>query len=875
MNNIKFDNPLLLIVGIPLLLITIISFIIAIKKDNKTTNNVISLVCHIVICVFVTLALAKTTYERVITETNIYVLADISYSSNKNLDQIDEYIKDIEENAPRNSKVGIITFGKDYELLVKPGDNLVSVKNSKVDDSATNIVSALEYAATLFKDNVIKRIVIISDGEETKQSNIVSVVQSLSQDNIYIDAIYLDNNIKDTDKEVQINQIEYTEYAYLENEEKVHTIVQSSYDTKAILTLYCNNEVYSQKAISLTKGYNTFTFDLKTDISGTNKYELKIEAENDYSSHNNSYLFTQKVSDKIKMLFITDSKEDKSFAEELYGEKADIDFYINKKEVPYTVEELCIYDEFVLSNVDIRTLYNASQFISSLDVMVSEFGKSLITFGNTYIQNNEEDETLTPLGDMLPVKFGKPSQDDKLVAILIDISRSMEFTEKLKIAKAAVCSILDNLDDEVNIVVAAFYGDVGTVCDLTKASERETIKEKINELDVAQGTFLGAGMQYIYDLVTDLPFSKKEVLLISDGLPYREQSEAAIAVAQKMLRDNIVLSTILAGPLIKGDPVFMKELSTIAKGYYYAIEELDDVESLVLNEVLNSLNEVILEDSESSVNIKLEKDDLVDGIESLPNVLGLYNNTKKSSAKVVLEATYTDSTNTSYNVPLYAYWNYGNGKVSSFASTLSGNWVSYWHNDSNSMKVFDNVLKTNIPEQKIDSAFIVETNQNGTDTDIVVNAPSFNQKASLFIKVTYPNKTILEKELVFDSQNYVTTIDTSLVGEYILELSYTFGVLNYKTEYILDISYMPEYNSFTIFEASNLYHMVSADGEVSEDGKLSLENDNSIIRKYIIDFTPLFMIICVVLFVVDVMVRKLRWQDIKSLFKKTVKKGSE
>ena len=61
--------------------------------------------------------------------------------------------------------------------------------------------------------------------------------------------------------------------------------------------------------------------------------------------------------------------------------------------------------------------------------------------------------------------------------------------------------------------------------------------------------------------------------------------------------------------------------------------------------------------------------------------------------------------------------------------------------------------------------------------------------------------------------------------------------------------------------------MVTNNGEISLDGNLKLENTNSNVQKYIYDFTPLFMIISVALFVIDIMVRKLRLQDIKSLFK--------
>ena len=45
-------------------------------------------------------------------------------------------------------------------------------------------------------------------------------------------------------------------------------------------------------------------------------------------------------------------------------------------------------------------------------------------------------------------------------------------------------------------------------------------------------------------------------------------------------------------------------------------------------------------------------------------------------------------------------------------------------------------------------------------------------------------------------------------------------------------------------------------------------------QKYIIDFTPILMILSIVLFVIDVMVRKLRLQDIKSLFSKVKKEDN-
>ena len=754
MNSINFDNPWLLIIGIPLLLIVIGAFVFSVRKDNRTIHNLLSFIIHIVIVLLVTLCAAKTTFEMVITETNIYVLADVSYSSNQNLDLIDEYIENLEDNVPRNSKIGVICFGKDYEVLTNLGEEFKSVKESKVNKSATNIKEALEFTATLFEDNVIKRIVIISDGEETKESNIVSVVQTLAVDDIYVDAIYLDNNIKEDVQEVQINEIDYVSSTYLNNQEEVYTIIQSNQNAKVFVELYKDNELIRNKAVSLVKGYNAVTFDLDTTKAGTFNYEIKLVTDDDTSPYNNSFIFDQTVSEKVKMLFISNDSSDKDAALELYGDTCDIDFKINTKNVPYTVEDLSVYDEFVLSNLDIRNLNNYSQFIASLDTLVSKFGKSLITFGNTYIQNNYDDPTLSVLNNMLPVKFGNDENEDKLVTICMDISRSMEQVDRLNIAKATACSILDNLDDEVTVMLIGFYGEVRTVFQQAQAIDRESLKEKIRNLEAYQGTFMGSALNYTYDMVSSLPYSKNEVILISDGLPYGEQAQSAKIVAKKMAENNIMLSTIHTISNEGGD--LMKELASLGKGYYYYIRDLEAVEGLVLNGVMNSLTEVILESSESTVEVKLKKENLVEGIENLPTIKGLYNNQKKSSAKVVLEATYTDVVGNSYKIPLYSYWGYGNGKVSTFSSTISGKWVSNWENDASGSKVLSKVDDVNKPNERFSSAFIFDTVNQGTNTMLVVQAPSLNVNSVLNAKITLPDNSIID--FLYFSKSYISLI---------------------------------------------------------------------------------------------------------------------
>ncbi|MGN1296068.1 MAG: VWA domain-containing protein, partial [Bacilli bacterium] len=622
----------------------------------------------------------------------------------------------------------------------------------------------------------------------------------------------------------------------------------------------------------LQEGFNVVSFDLDTSTPGDHQYEIVVSTDDDSNALNNKYYFNQSVAEKLKVLFLGSSSEDMEAARNLYPD-SDIDYYVNDYAIPFTVEELCQYDEFVLSNVDIRNYNNHTQFVNSLDILVSEFGKSLVTIGNTYIQNNEDSEVLSSLSDMLPVKFGNEDKK-KTVTILLDVSRSMEQISRLIIAKKAACEILDKLDDDVKVSCITFYGEVKPLFILKDASERDSLKEMINKAEAYQGTFLGAALGYTYSTVLAQSNTKNEVVLISDGLPYKEQANVSLHYANMMAEQGIVLSTIQTATEDIDAQNLMKELATIGKGYYSYIHEVDDVKDTIYNEVFNSLNETVLENQELPVSILLEKDELVNGIESLSNIKGIYNNTAKASSKVILDALYTDVDSTQYRIPLYASWEYGNGHVSSFASTISGEWISLW-NDSQERSVLTSIIPVNSPSERLDSAFIMELNTEGTNGSIVVKAPTLNKDSVLTVKVTYPNGLTEEKILasIIDAnvQKYMTEIKTDQVGEYNVMLSYSLGELLYSASYQFDISYLPEYDSFTIYEASNLYYMVSSNGQVSEDGHLTLENNYSNVEKYVVDFTPALMILTIVFFVVDIMIRKLRLQDIVSLFKKITK----
>ncbi len=900
MSSINFDNVYLLLIAIPLLVLFTVPFAIAVRKENRNGHNVASMVMHVAMAVLIAFSAAGTTVVSVLTETQVYVVADVSYSAEQNLDKIDESIGKLKNNLPRNSKLGTVCFAKDYEVLFAPGERVKSVKDSGVDISETNIKEALEYTGTLFKADAIKRIVLITDGlaSDLRDDNALKrTVDTLKSRGVRVDAIYLDDNLPEGAKEVQVSGVDFTRSTYLNHEEKAVAYVRSSYSVYAYVSLYRNGVQAKREPVQLAAGNNGVTFHLNTTEAGDIDYEVRVEAEGDGYAGNNAFAFTQTVSDTVNVLLITDSPKDKEAAERLFGEKATIDSYVATAKVPDTVEELCRYDEIMLSNVDVRNFSHTERFVESLDQAVSFFGKSLVTFGNTFIQNNT-DETLKKLEDMLPVRFGNNAQAPKMYTIVIDISRSMAFNYHLIVAKQAARNLLSFLQDDDYVSIVAFSGNSELPVPPQKVGEnRGKIEEAINRLSVNQGTVIGAGLKMALKWTNDSRFREKQVMLISDGLDYVGAGASdgdPLTIVRQMKANNIVTSVLDVGrggrdfsdPVAQNAKSLLESLAAVSGDkdahYFYAAtpEELDGV---MFGEIADDLTKTEI-DAPAFVSAQRRNDAVLKDISSddlFDNYVGgFYANSPKASANTVLVAKYVpDATQSdvSADVPIYAYWGYGNGKVASFTSKLTGGgsnmpeWMDKW-NKAGMMETFmNNVFETNLPAVKTDVPYTVNVSTQGKFARIEITPAVLHAGAKATVKVTVPGAEEIEDTFVYDAEGYFYEFALPATGEYKITTVYSYGGSDYAASADFKVSYLAEYDRFAIYDVSVLHKMVGGDGEVSTDGNLIIENDEKELGIYRFNLTVPLLIAAVVLWVADVVVRKLKWNDIKSLFVKVKK----
>lgn len=901
MININFDNPYLLLLIIPLAALVLVPYFIAIRKENKSIASTVALITHLITVVIVILAAAGMSNVTVITETEVLVVADVSYSADGSLDTVDQYIADIEKNLPKNSKLGVVTFGKNYRLHTPFGGEVTSVKESLVNKSATDLVSALNYAGTCFSDNAIKRIVVITDGMFTDPSAtgaLANTIADLKSDGVYVDAIYLNSALQGDAKEIQLSSVDFMPSTHVGKETTANVLIESTFDTRIILSLVKDGIPCGEKAVEITAGYNIVNFDLDTGSAGEFDYELTFSSQEDTSAKNNVLRFTQSIHDGLKVLLISGNYTDEAIVRDLYGDFAEITAYAPPKaqppknpgqpvfdppfEVPVTVEELCYYDEIIISNLDISDVSKCDTLIASLDTVVSLFGKTLITVGNNHIQNSES-ESLKSFEDLLPIRFGNSDADPKLYTLVIDCSRSMVYERAFffENAKKSAEQIINMLGENDSFSIITFAGEVYTAQLPMAATEENKAKaiSAIKALGVEQGTMIGSALDAACEFMSVLNYDEKRLMLISDGLSFSGGSGLADdpeEMAKKLYDNGICVSTLNPGNIYgdagKDGIALLQSIAKKGGGAYFEFENDEKIDDKIFGDIADDVNntEII---GRVEVLINKKNNDVLEGVDSLGTITGYIYSKKKASADTILSTVYTKPSGNKVEVPIYASWSYGTGRVATLTTTLGGDWVRSWQN-GDGQTFLKNIVLSNIPDQRIDHPYTVNVEYDGRYSYIEIIPAVVNPDATMNVSVVFPDGSEASEILTFDSNRYFFKVETGTTGKYRVITSYDWSTKSYVSESVYTISYSPEYDSFRVCSPAPLYAMMRDNGNVYEDSNVDFTIEDGKIATYVLKFTVPFLAAAAVLFVIDTIIRKLQWVDIVSLFKRK-NKGAE
>jgi hypothetical protein len=138
--------------------------------------------------------------------------------------------------------------------------------------------------------------------------------------------------------------------------------------------------------------------------------------------------------------------------------------------------------------------------------------------------------------------------------------------------------------------------------------------------------------------------------------------------------------------------------------------------------------------------------------------------------------------------------------------------------------------------------------------------PSYlNPKAKAKIKLTTPSGEVYEEDMIFNLNRYFVTLETTELGKYHIEVTYTYGTNTFKSNTYYNVSYYPEYNTFAAHDLGSIHDFMRGRGRIYIDGNVDLSVNRAEVDTYEISFRLPLLIAAVVMFVFDVFIRKFKW----------------
>lgn len=727
--NVSFSNSTYLLLLIPALALALLLFFKADKFHRSVGNRFLSSILHLCIMALAISLLAGIAFEYDETDdTEVILLVDSSMSADGIADKTEAYLKTFIKSCSSTDKLGIVKFGYDqvyaHTLAANRGGALSDYFSSpNPDTSGTNIASALTYSASLFTNPESSRIVLISDALET-DSEASTVIKSLSASGIHVDTVYfpaeaLESEVQIIGAESSVSKVK------LDSKFDINLTLQSSIEGEAVLQLYDNGIQQNALPITLTQGIQTITIPYEFAFGGLHTMTYEISAETDTIEQNNRFISYFDIPTFSNILVIESIDDESRQLSAIMGERleATVLNITNGDELPATLDELREYDEVILLNVSNAQLQMHEGFDLLLQQYVQEIGGGLFTIcGNTEDSTQENwtanaytrvDMYGTVYQDMLPVEIVNYTPPAGVI-VIVDASGSMlnggkYEGSKLYYALDGARACLDALTERDYLGIMTLSDSYTEELELTSCVQRDKILSSIDEIehDAINGILGGGGTIYsaaferaftVLSTRTDL--DKKHIILVTDGEPSSADTQDYLYACRELMEAGITITmSICSMDASSSAEELMKNIllesgntednyHNVLQGQYGDIVQImrDDLFTPKIKEINYETFVPTIQETGSVTNGVLQED--------MPTLDGYYGVKLKTGATAYLMGQYT---------PIYAQWEYGKGRVGTFACDLNGTWSSDFLESETGALLINNIIHTLLPSEDIRS----------------------------------------------------------------------------------------------------------------------------------------------------------------------------
>ncbi|MBI3785583.1 MAG: VWA domain-containing protein [Deltaproteobacteria bacterium] len=633
------------------------------------------------------LALAGLGLQSSLPSNRLSVMALVDRS-----DSIDEvgrkweerYIGQVAGALAPEDELGVVTFARDAVIVRAPGSKgEIKLDSPPGGTNATDIGRALETALALFPSDSERRLLLLSDGNETRGDSSSRLPRARAAGVAIFPAVPPHAGGIDV-------AVEKLALPPMVAEGMVFPVrvVARNYTTprSATLQLSVDGETIGKETIRLQSGLNAIEIPYRMSGPGSHNVRAEVTTPDDVMPGNNYREATLMVGGKTRVLLVG-TRRQSTLATVL--ERKDIAVTaIAPADLPGQIEELLNYHSVVFEDVSAGSF--AARKLDVLERYVRDFGGGLVvaagerTFGDRGFKKTAL-ERLLPV-TLEPRRPPRPEREPLALFLVIDRSNSMgyhihnrlersESESKLEYAKRAALAVIGQLKDSDMAGLIVFDSLMFEVAPLRSLKENRALLERdIPRLAPGGGTDFYDALDSARKQLVAARVGLAHTILLTDGDTNRGAAD------HYPLIDNIAKAGISVTTVRIGDDTvnlqLLHDISSRTGGQFYHVENAETLPQLLLKDTSQALAQTPRHDLTFLPRIA-SANQMLRGIApaSLPELQGYAFAKPKPGADVLLQVVDRDKKD-----PLLAAWQYGLGRVVSFTASLGDDaetWVGW------------------------------------------------------------------------------------------------------------------------------------------------------------------------------------------------------
>ena len=286
------------------------------------------------------------------------------------------FLRETLVEKPEGDVAGIVAFGREALVERLPSD-LAEIEGiaSRPVRTATDIGAALRLATALFPDDSQKRIVLLSDGNDTAGSGQTEAALAASQ-GVQVETRQIGPGNVD---EVLVERLTTPSTATLGESVEAVAEIRSSVAQPATVRLFADGALVATQPLQLQAGVTRVTFDVVPTEAGFHTFRAVVEAARDTFTQNDRADSNTIVKGEPRTLVLAgDDTVAVELVAALESQRQLVDTMIPEA-LPSDFASLASYDSIVVA--DVARLRLSDRQLAALQVYVRDLGRGLVMIG--------------------------------------------------------------------------------------------------------------------------------------------------------------------------------------------------------------------------------------------------------------------------------------------------------------------------------------------------------------------------------------------------------------------------------------------------------------------------------------------------------------